>query len=344
MTSKERVLSVFDRKPTDRVPMWCGASPEFLAKLRTHLGVAEYESVYLRLHDDFRRVHSRYCGPMERTGNNTIFGIEHQGIGYGQAHTHPLADATLADVAAYAWPEPDWFDVSHIRADALAHGGQFAIMGGEWCPFFHDAIDLLGMENLMMLFYDDPELVDAVLTHIVDFYAEVSRRVFEAAGDALDIFFIGNDFGSQHGPLLSPALFERFFVPHLARLADLGHSYGLRVQMHCCGSIAPLIPAMLAAGIDALQGLQPATADMQAAALRKTFGSRIVLNGCVDSVRYLVNGTPEQAAEAVSETLRLMQPDGAFILSPSHDYLLEETPVETVLAFYDAGFSYSKRV
>ena len=60
----------------------------------------------------------------------------------------------------------------------------------------------------------------------MDYYAAVSRRIFDAAADAIDVFFIGNDFGSQKGPLLSPAQFGRFMLPHLQRLIDLGHAYG----------------------------------------------------------------------------------------------------------------------
>ena len=33
-----------------------------------------------------------------------------------------------------------------------------------------------------------------------------------------------------------------------------------------------------------------------------------------------------------------MKPNGGYILSPSHDYLLEMTPVENVLAMYDTCY------
>jgi len=33
-------------------------------------------------------------------------------------------------------------------------------------------------------------------------------------------------------------------------------------------------------------------------------------------------------------------PNGGYILSPSHDYLLEETPVENVLAMYDTAHQW----
>ncbi len=90
------------------------------------------------------------------------------------------------------------------------------------------------------------------MTHLVDFYAASSERVFEEAGDLIDIFFIGNDLGSQTGPLLGPELFDRFLLPHLKRLVDLGRRYGLKVQMHCCGGFEPLIPALVAIGLDAV--------------------------------------------------------------------------------------------
>ncbi len=177
-----------------------------------------------RFHDDFRRVYSRYAGPDKFNPDcgpingktKSIFGIEREGIGYGQAAAHPLANAEIEEIHTYAWPSPDWFDVSHIREDALAWKNQYAVLGGEWCPIFHDAIDLLGMENMLILMYEDPDIVHAVLSHITDFYYELSAREFEAAQGAIDIFFIGNDLGSQTGtsagrrivPQISISLFE----------------------------------------------------------------------------------------------------------------------------------------
>ena len=147
------------------------------------------------------------------------------------------------------------------------------------------------MENMMILMYEDPDIVHAVISHVTDFYYELSKRVFEAARGAIDIFFIGNDLGSQTGPLIGEGLFREFICPYLKRLTDLGKEYGLPTMMHCCGSYTQLMPALIENGISAVQSLQPIT--------------------------------------------REMQPGGGYILSPSHDYLLEETPVENVLAMYD---------
>ncbi|MCL4192357.1 MAG: hypothetical protein KJZ87_11545 [Thermoguttaceae bacterium] len=340
MTPRERVLAAFAHEEPDQVPRWCGASPEFLAKARQQMNLPDNESVFVRFGDDFRRVFARYTGPEQPLSpgatSRTIFGIERAGHGYGQPLSHPLADATLDEIHDYPWPDPDWQDVSQIRDEALAWGRHYAILGGDWSPFWHDAIDLLGMENLYLKMYDAPELVDAVLAHLADYYATVSQRIFDAAADALDVFFIGNDFGSQTGPLLSPAQFERFMLPHLARFIDLGHSYGLKVQLHCCGGFEPLIPAMIAAGLDSLHAIQPCCRGMDLATLKSRYGTKIVFNGAIDSHHVLIRGTPESVRKRTCEVLRIMAPGGGYIAGASHDYILEETPVENVVAMFDA--------
>jgi hypothetical protein len=345
MTSRERVLAAFDHVEPDRVPRWCGASPEFIAKAKRQLALPDTEALFVRFGDDFRRVFARYAGPDEfgptaklqpGASYRSAFGVERHGYGYGQPLSQPLAHASLQEVHEYPWPHPEWMDVSQIRAEALAWNRQYAILGGDWSPFWHDAIDLLGMETLFLKMYDEPELVDAVFSHIVDYYAGVSERIFAAVGDGIDIFFIGNDFGGQTGPLMGDAMFRRFFFPHLRRLCRLGHDHGKKVMLHCCGSYAPLMPALIEAGVDAVQALQPVTPDMQPAALKARFGAQLVLNGGVDSQHVLIEGTPELARQRTRELLNIMRPGGGYILSASHDYLLEETSVENVLAMFDA--------
>ena len=345
MTSRERVLATFAHQEPDHVPCWLGASPEFRKLARQRLGLPDDESLSLHLGDDFRRVFTRYAGPASSdpianltfaaATYRTPFGVERHGYGYGQPLTHPLADATLKEVHAYHWPDPAWMDVSHIRKDAAQWRGQYAILGGDWSPFFHDLIDLLGMENFFYKMYDEPELIDTVLGYVVDYYATVTRRIFDAAADVIDVYFIGNDFGGQTGPLMGSEKFRRFMFPHLQRLVNLGHDYGLQVMMHCCGGFAPLIPLMIEAGLDGLQALQPSARGMAPAALKAEFGDKIVLNGCVDTQHVLIEGTPDLARRNTREVLEIMKPGGGFVVSPSHDYLLPETPVENVIAMYE---------
>jgi len=344
MNSRERVCAVFEHQLPDRVPCWCGASVEFWDKAKTQLGLDD-EGLRLRFRDDFRRVFAQYAGPEvalehAQATSRTPFGIERQGYGYGQPLTHPLAHASVIDVESYAWPDPACMDVSKIKATAQGYDGQFAIMGGDWSPFWHDAIDLVGMETLYIKMYSEPDVVDAVLKHLVDYYFEVSKRTFDAAADVIDICFMGNDFGSQAGPLMSPEMFDRFMKPHLTRLCDLGHAYGLKNQMHCCGGIYELIPSMISAGIDSLHAVQPSCRGMELARLKSEFGATMVFNGAIDSHHTLMEMDTQGVREDVCAVLKTMMPGGAYIAGASHDTILEETCVENVLTMFDTIHEY----
>ncbi len=349
MNSRERVLAAFDHREPDQVPAWLGMSPAFKQKAKQHLHLADDESLAVFIGDDFRRVVAPYAGPDYASPHiglppgatfRSVFGILRHGYEGGQPMNHPLGQATtVAEIEAYAWPDPMWVDVSRVRAEAEQYGGQYAILGGEWAPFWHDAIDLLGMENLLYKMFDAPDLVDAVLTHTVDYYVAVNERILEEAADRIDILFIGNDFGSQIGPLIGEGLFRRFLLPPLKRLIDLGHAYGLKVLLHCCGGFEPLIPAMIEAGLDGLQGLQPNCRGMDPATLKARYGADLLMMGSINS-QLLIEGTPATVRAETRRILEIMKPGGGYVASPSHDYILYETPVENILALYETVRDY----
>ncbi len=344
MTSRERVLAAFGHREPDRVPAWCGSSPEFWQKAKSALGVDD-EGLRRRFGDDFRRVYAVYQGPDLGLSTGATwkspFGVERTGIGYGQPLSHPLAGASsMRDVEAFPWPDPAWMDVSGVKREADSYRGEFAILGGDWSPFWHDVIDLVGMERLYYMMYDLPEVVSLIFQKVTDFYWTVSGNIFEAAGSSIDIFFIGNDFGSQTGPLLGVDLFERFAMPSLGRLIDLGHRHGLKVMMHCCGGFRPLIPSMIRAGLDGVHALQPFCEGMEPAGLKRDFGGRLLLNGAIDSHHVLIEGSPDFVREQTRRVLGIMSPGGGYVAGASHDYILEETPLENVLAMFDSIQEY----
>jgi uroporphyrinogen decarboxylase len=199
------------------------------------------------------------------------------------------------------------------------------------------------METLYFKMYDEPEFVDALFDRILSFYEESSSRIFDEAADVIDIFFIGNDFGSQTGPLLSPKLFHRYVLPRLQRLINLGHDYGLLIQLHCCGGFEPLLPSLIEVGLDAVHAIQPSCHGMDLRSLKERYGNKIVFNGGIDSHHVLIKGkSTEFVREKTLEVLSIMAPGGGYVVGASHDYILEETPVENVLAMFDAVSEFAE--
>jgi uroporphyrinogen decarboxylase len=346
MTSRERVLAAFEHQETERVPAWCGSSPEFWNKAKEELGLDD-EGLRIRFGDDFRRVFAVYRGPEMSLSEDVSwvspFGVGRKGIGYGQPTSHPLKNVrTTKELDDYPWPDPEWMNVLQIRSEVFQWKGEYAILGGDWSPFWHDVIDLVGHEDLYYLMYDSPDVALALFEKVTDFYYEVSRNIFEAAADVIDIFFIGNDFGSQTGPLLSVELFDTFITPSLTRLIDLGHRYRLKVMLHCCGGFRPLIPSMIRAGLDGLHALQPFCMGMEPSGLKRDFGDRLLLNGAIDSQSVLIEGDPDYVRQETLRTLQIMAPGGGYVAGASHDYILEETPLDNVLSMYDTIREYRR--
>ncbi len=338
MNSKERVLAAFEQQVPDRVPRWCGASPEFWEKARNELNLDD-EGLRIRFGDDFRRVVAGYEDDslISATGGYiSPFGIEREGIGYGQPTRHPLAKASLDDIHEYPWPDPEKVNITSLRNDAEKHCENYAILGGDWSPFWHDMIDLFGMEELLIKMYMEPEIVKVAFNFVTDYYFSVNHRIFSEAADLIDIFFIGNDFGSQSGPIIGEDLFRQDILFHLRRLVDLGHDYQLKVMLHCCGGFRELIPAMIEIGLDGLHAIQPSCTGMNLRELKTAFGKEILFNGCIDSHNVLIEGTPDFVRSKTIETIEIMKPGGGFVAGASHDYILEETPVVNILTMFDA--------
>jgi len=337
MNSKERVLTAFEQQVPDRVPRWCGASPEFWEKAKNELNLDD-EGLRIRFGDDFRRVVAGYEDDNLTSATGSYispFGIEREGIGYGQPTHHPLAKGSLKDIHEYPWPDPEKVNITNLRKDAEEHYENYAILGGDWSPFWHDMIDLFGMEALFIKMYMEPEIVKVAFDYVADYYFSVNQRIFSEAADLIDIFFIGNDFGSQSGSLIDDDLFRQYIFSDLKRLVDLGHDYKLKVMLHCCGGFRELIPAMIEIGMDGLHAIQPSCAGMNLKELKSDFGKKILFNGCIDSQSVLIEGTPELVRSKTIETIEIMKPGGRFVAGASHDYILEETPVVNILTMFD---------
>jgi uroporphyrinogen decarboxylase len=204
-----------------------------------------------------------------------------------------------------------------------------------WMPFFHIVAFYLGMENYFIKMHTHPELIEALIEKILDFYLEANRRCLDAMAPKLDAVFFGNDMGSQEDLLISPDAFNRFVLPGYKKIVEQAKSYNLKVILHSCGAISKIIPQIIDAGIDGLHPLQAKAKGMEAEKLAGEYKGKLLFIGGVDTQQLLPNGTPEQVA---AEVKRLKELFGErYIVSPSHETLLPNVGIENVLAMRDAA-------
>jgi uroporphyrinogen decarboxylase len=352
MNSRERVLAAAERRRPDRPPIDLVCTPEAMAALRAHLGVATDGEVLDRLDVDMRRVGLPFIGPAERSaaplGSEGVdfWGCRNRKVEtafntYYEWDGHPLADCrTVADIEAYDWPSLDWWDYSAMPRliDEQHAAGRRAIMffaGGAFeTPWY-----LRGLEQFLIDLRQQPEIAEAIARHVEEYYRQRALRVLEVAGNKIDMIGSGGDIGTQRGMMLNPALWRRHIKPYTGRLIGTFKALGFKTFYHSCGSIVPVIPDLIEVGLDILDPIQPQAAGMNPEALFAAFGDRLSFHGGVDEQELLPHGTPEQVYAETTRIIDVLGQNGGYIVTAAHA-IQGDTPPENVVAMCRAAHDY----
>ena len=247
------------------------------------------------------------------------------------AHCEDLEDIEAVN---FQWPDPEkYIDPELCRKLVDEAPDDKVVMGMLWACHFQDTCAAFGMQTCLMNMVAEPEMVQYVDDHIVDFYVKALKIFLEATKGKVQAILIGDDVGSQRGLMISPELIKEFVIPGAKKLIDLAHSYGVKVVYHSCGSIVEAIPLLIEAGVDVVHPIQALAAGMDPANLKSKFDGQISFCGGVDTQDLLPNGTPEQVAAKVKE-LRTYFPTG-LIVSPSHEGLQPDVPPSNIKALFD---------
>ena len=142
---------------------------------------------------------------------------------------------------------PDWKE----QARALAGRDSVLVMGGTEISFFGWHRDLMGVTNLLLAYYDQPDLVHAISRHHIDFLKKLYARILKDV--KFDFVFVWEDMSYKNGPLISPALVREFMLPYYRELVGFFRSFGdYRFLLDSDGDVNALIPLFMEAGIDGM--------------------------------------------------------------------------------------------
>jgi len=341
MTHRDRFFATIHHQIVDRPASWLGlpvplAEPELLR----YFGVSEIDQLRMAIGDDIYPIEVPYNYPPSN----------HIACAFNFAKTDHLdtpEERTLtapgffedyseaADVEKFDWPDPArYLDCEEARRRAVSAPADRIKMGILWSAHFQDACSAFGMEHALMSMYLNPELFQAVIDRITDFYLTANELFYEATKGMLDAILIGNDFGSQTNLIVDPEILRKFVFPGTRKLIDQAKSYGLIVMHHSCGSIFPIINDLIELGTDIIHPIQALAFEMDAPNLKKYFAGKIAFCGGVDAQNLLVNGNPAEVLEKVNE-LKKIFPTG-LIFSPSHEAVLPDIPPANIKALFEA--------
>ena len=245
----------------------------------------------------------------------------------------------IEDLDGLEWPSRDQVDLrGAVERVRQARATGLAVLGGAWATIFTGTRRSMGEAEYLLAMADRPELIAEIVRRAADGFLDINEALFSECAECIDVFYFGSDLGTQRSLFVSPDAVRRIFLPHLARLTEHARGFGLKVMYHTCGAVADLIADFIACGIDVLDPVQVSAAGMAPEALAARFRGRIAFHGGISTQTLLPRATPEEVRAATRETIRALGPSG-YIAGPDQ-WLLPDTPVENVVAMYEAVRDY----
>jgi len=358
MDSRTRVKKTMEFENPDRVPLHLNATKWVVEKLKNTLGVKTDKELLTALNIDFYDtrgidLHSgtvpKYTGPESDFFNADWKGsiasfwgmkeIENKTDGGWtlEMDSPPLAgELSIKKLEQYLWPDNNWFDYSNLREEFKEWDGfSILVTGGS---VFQHATQLRGMDHLMIDMLADKEIANFILDRITDFYYEYYRRMFEEAGNMIDVFALADDLGIQNSLLISIEMMDEFVFPRIRKMADLAHSYNIKLLFHSCGYVEPIIPKLIELGIDILDPIQPEC--MDPVEIKHKYGKKICLRGGLSVQNVISRGNREEVKQETIRIINELKAGGGYIFAPGHPVLQDDIPVENIITMYETAYKY----
>ena len=352
---RERVIAALNHEAPDRCPWQATFTPEFAARLRSDMrldvtggthnphGGGNPCDLEIALDQDLLITSvgwaNSYYGEgaeyVDEWGINWVSAPYETPYGrgrYTEPRGRPLAGADAKAVARYQPPDPSrpglYKDAERLVAE---HRAEYWIVGSTVTTIFETAWALRGLEQLLTDFIEDPGLADAIL--------DIPYRYHLAAAETLvrmgvDMIWLGDDIGHQHGMFISPRHWRRFLKPRMAEIVEHLKKINpaLKIAYHTDGCVYPVIPELIEIGLDVLNPIQPAA--MDPVKVKREYGKDLCFWGSIDEQYTLPFGRPEDVRREVRERIGTLGQGGGLILAPTHHVQLD-TPLENFWAMVE---------
>jgi hypothetical protein len=350
MSKEERVLCALSREESDRVPLYdlvdnVRVLEHYAGRQLTLANADEVIPAALQRCLDTTRVWM----PHELGTRTDARGFTHERVDWFNewqvsAPFHDTAGAltfVASDIErAEAWrptsPEERLGDLLEWKA----RFGDVVIPASTAGEALQDAYITLGLDRFVFLQAEAPDLV---ARWIAALHGETLRRLeTETAHRAISpVAWIFADVAFKSRLIFSP----RYLADHgvfrrIGEICDIYHGYGMKVIFHSDGFIRPIIPQLIAAGVDALAPIET-PAGMQLGDLKAAFGRQVAFVGGVD-VGVLERGTTDEVRALVKQAIADAGPGGGFILGSSSEELFEALPPENIIAMFEAAWEYGR--
>lgn len=236
-----------------------------------------------------------------------------------------ISPQTLDD---FKFPDPDDPSRYDGYAAVLENRSDRFIVVNLGFSLYERAWTLYGMENLMMAMILDKAFVHNLLDRILDFNL---RLIEHACTYDIDAMMFGDDWGTQKGLQMGPALWREFIKPRISQMYGRVKAQGKFVFIHSCGKVDTLFPELIECGLDVFNPFQPEVMDVFE--IKKQYANRLSFFGGISTQTTLPFGSVEQVQNEVRRLLDMGR-GGGYIASPAHAIPADAKP-ENIAAMID---------
>jgi len=241
-----------------------------------------------------------------------------------------------ADVECFPWPTADSMDYSMYTQveEYLPPEMKVVVTFGH---IYTMAWQLMGFESFCLCLLDDLPLVK----DIIDRLGEQTMRLLEKvlSYPCVGAVCFQDDIAYTNGLMVSPELLRRIFFPWLRRAAEICHAVDRPLLYHSDGLLDPVIPDIIAAGVDALHPIEPKCMDI--VEVKAQYGDQLALIGNLDLGYTLTRGTPQEVRTEVRYLIKHVAPGGGFLLGSANS-VTNYVPLENYKAMLSATFEYGR--
>ena len=242
----------------------------------------------------------------------------------GLPEENPLARPQ--DLASFRWPDPNDERICgriYREVQAFPRDGRF-LTGGHRDTLWEQAYMSVGMEALMVYFFTEAEFVREVLHRIIDFQLGIAAHYVKLG---VEFAMLGDDLGTQRGPLLSPRIMHEYLKPEYERIFRFYKAHGVRVHFHSCGDVSAALPMFLELGVDILNPVQATANDL--GRLRAATHGRMALHGGVSSAT-VMEGPVERIVAEVRQRMWQLGRDGGYFCAPDQGMPWPQAHIEAL--------------
>lgn len=184
---------------------------------------------------------------------------------------------------------------------------------------------LLDVSEIMVLCYEEPDMVHTVLQKTTDFLISYIKAYRETGAGGVVV-------AEPLAGLLSPSLMEEFAAPYMKRIVDEVQADDFAVIYHNCGdAVATLAEQIVSCGAMAYHFGNA----VKMKTMLEKMPSDVIVMGNIDPVREFKNGTPESIYAATTALLCECSAYPNFVISSGCD-IPPMAKWENVDAFFKA--------